>query len=186
MLVALVNRRVVGFELRDQFAAGGGIGGGGDFGRGQREEFAFLELDAFPGRVADDAVEARFAVHIAPGQWPGAKYFGEPFAPIEAGRVFFRVMHEAVAVDDVARQRGERLARRGRANPERELRDLDGFGRKVDAVEIVVEDERGDLGCQVFVGQGALTPALSRREREVGEVADHFEVAVFQHVIRLE
>ena len=58
MLVALVQSRVVGFELGDELAARGGVGGGGDFGRGRREEFALLEFDAFPGWVADDAVEA--------------------------------------------------------------------------------------------------------------------------------
>ena len=61
LLVALVKGRVVGFELGDQFSASGGVGGGGDFGGGDREEFAFLQLDAFPGWVADHTVEAGFA-----------------------------------------------------------------------------------------------------------------------------
>ena len=43
------------------------------------------------------------------------------------------------------RKCGQGLATGGGANPEGELRDFDGFGREVDAVEVLVEDEVGTL-----------------------------------------
>ena len=45
-------------ECRDQLLAGGRVGGVRDLGLAGGEELLFLELDSFPGRVADDAGEA--------------------------------------------------------------------------------------------------------------------------------
>ena len=188
-MVALVESRVVGFEFGDQRAAFGGVGGGGNFGGRDGEEFALLELDAFPRRIADDAVEAGFAGRegesVATLVWRGrgrpgslgvAKDVRKFFFPIEAVGMDGCIVDERVAVDDVLRERGQRLAGRGGANPEGELRDLDRFAREVDAVEVVLEDEMGDTVDQLGRIGGV----------ELVEVTEDLEVAVFQGVVGLE
>jgi len=61
LLVALIKGRILRFQFGDHLAAFGGVGGCGDFRGGQREELALLEFDAFPRRIANDAIEARLA-----------------------------------------------------------------------------------------------------------------------------
>ena len=79
------------------------------------------------------------------------------------------VVDQRIAVDDVAGERGERLALGGRANPEGELRDLDRFGREIDAVQVLVEDE---------VRAPASASSSASGASQLVEVADDFVVAV--------
>ena len=50
----------------DAFAAGGGGGGAGEVGIAGGEPFDFLELDAVPGGIADDGVEAALGGLVLP------------------------------------------------------------------------------------------------------------------------
>ena len=53
-------------QAADAFAAGGGGGGAGEVGIAGGEPFDFLELDAVPGRIADDGVEAALGGLVLP------------------------------------------------------------------------------------------------------------------------
>ena len=53
-------------QALDAFAAGGGGGGAGEFGVAGGEPFDFLELDAVPGGIADDGVEAALGGLVLP------------------------------------------------------------------------------------------------------------------------
>ena len=108
-------------------------------------------IHPFPRRVADHAVEAGFFA---------VEHVGEPLAPVEAVRVDRRVVDQRVAVDDVFRQLGQRLAGRGRANPEGKLRDLDRFGRQIDAVGAT--RNTGLLTTELLLKRGDSVTALVR------------------------
>ena len=102
-----------------------------------RKELSLFELDPFPGRVADDAIET--------GLRPGENG-GKHGLPAHRLRALLRVgmaeandllvAHQAVAPDDVPRQIGQRVALAGGTDPEGELRDFDRLLGKVDAVEV--------------------------------------------------
>ena len=53
-------------QALDALAAGGGGGGAGELGIAGGEPFDFLELDAVPGGIADDGVEAAFGGLVLP------------------------------------------------------------------------------------------------------------------------
>ena len=113
-----------------------GADGAGRRRVGQREEFAVLYFDAFPGRVADNARKTAGSV------------FGEdlwkPVMPTKCVGIDGRIGDQAVAVDDVLGQIGQGLAPAGRANPKRKLCDLDRLMREVDPVQVPAEDPVGD------------------------------------------
>ena len=50
---------ILHLQLLDKPLSLGGVGGSGDIGRPNPEELPRFELDPFPGRVADDAIETR-------------------------------------------------------------------------------------------------------------------------------
>ena len=66
-------------QLLDAAAAGGGCGGEGQVRRAGGEPFDFLQLDAVPGRVADDGVEAAGGLVVL----PAAPDAGEGSFPVE-------------------------------------------------------------------------------------------------------
>ena len=68
-------------QAADAFATGGGGGGAGEFGIAGGEPFDFLELDAVPGRIADDGVEAALGGLVL----PVAPDAGEGGFPVEEG-----------------------------------------------------------------------------------------------------
>ena len=68
-------------QLLDAAAAGGGGGGEGEIRRAGGKPFDLLELDAVPGRVADDGVEAAGGLVVLPAV-PDA---GEGDFPVEEG-----------------------------------------------------------------------------------------------------
>ena len=71
-------------QAADAFAAGGGGGGAGQVGIAGGEPFDFLELDAVPGRIADDGVEAALGGLVL----PVAPDAGEGGFPVEEGLFF--------------------------------------------------------------------------------------------------
>ena len=66
-------------QALDAFAAGGGGGGAGQVGIAGGEPFDFLELDAVPGGIADDGVEAALGGVVL----PVAPDAGEGSFPVE-------------------------------------------------------------------------------------------------------
>ncbi len=54
-----VEFRLGRLELFDEFSAVGRLDRAGDLRRGEREELPLLQFHPFPGRIADDAIEAR-------------------------------------------------------------------------------------------------------------------------------
>ena len=79
-------------------------------------------------------------------------------------------------MNDVLRKFGKQLARIGRANPKGQLRDLDRLGRKIDPVNILLQNE-----CRYLFGKFSYV-----RFARLLEVANDFVVVRFQHIISLE
>ena len=79
-----LGQRIAGFPQAADFStAGGGGGGAGQLGIAGGEPFDFLELDAVPGRIADDGVEAALGDFVL----PVAPDAGEGGFPVEEGFV---------------------------------------------------------------------------------------------------
>ena len=73
------QRVVLLAQAFDALAAGGGGGGAGEIGIAGGEPFDFLELDAVPGGIADDGVEAALGGLVL----PVAPDAGESGFPVE-------------------------------------------------------------------------------------------------------
>ncbi len=99
---------IVFLQFGDRVAAASGADGVGDARRGEGEELAFLEFEPFPGRIADDAVEA------AVGPMEDG---GESGWPIERLGMDVAIGDETVTLDDVMGQVGQGSAVAGGAYP---------------------------------------------------------------------
>ena len=148
----------------------GGADGAGDLGAVNAKNSRSCSFSRSHGGLPIDAIEARLSLPAEDG--------GKRLAPVDGVRIDVRVASTRLLPWMMFAERSASvLSAPRRADPQGELRDLDRLRRQVDAVQIVVEDQRRE--CR---RSGARCRGRSWKQRS----CDDLGIAFFKDIVGLD